>query len=474
MDTYSFVDFIKYGKYSSIADLFSYAKSNNLVDILNYYCKKYKIKFPIIYQRAYDNTKFLSMNRFEKLKKFLKTLNDNKINYYIIKGPSISKYLYDDLFERLYSDIDIIVSACDYIKLHKCLTKNGFHNAYINNSIPRRSILQFSFNIRGEDIIYSKNVNNFEIGFEIRDTIRLLNLKQMDNFNKHIERCTYGGFDFNQLDLHYTIVLQIIYAYNAYFTEYGVVNNYKIKYIIELYMLLNKYSFIQMNEIKHIFSNLKLNYMYNSIIKVYNLLFIDSTVSKRKIAFDIYRKFDDANYRLSNYYISLFKSKNKEFVNESFHLSTFDNEGRFKQKIVRPFTVKNSQNSLKFSYDIFYEEKCYTFFVSFPRLLDDVTFQIILINNKNYQHEVELTFYKDFINEYRSTLPINYFFNYLDSNKKCYIFKIAKEIFESNVSDTEFLFKIMMRKIWIGKYPLMSFEHENYKKFFIDYAKRMK
>ena len=41
MDTYSFVDFIKYGKYSSIADLFSYAKSNNLVDILNYYCKKY-------------------------------------------------------------------------------------------------------------------------------------------------------------------------------------------------------------------------------------------------------------------------------------------------------------------------------------------------------------------------------------------------------------------------------------------------
>lgn len=466
MLTKQFINFIQYGNIILTDEFISYVFKENLIDIFIYYCNKYQIKLPIVSKIIHTNYKTLSKQRFLHLIKYLNELEENKISYYIIKGPVTSKFLYEDLFERYYNDIDIVVDTKDYIKLHEILTKNGFNNAYISNPVNDNKESRFAFNIRGEDIIYSKVIDNFEIGFEIRDTLRLINNNQMKIINSHIEKTIYENFILNHLNLEYTIILQIMYAYNAYFTEYGVLNNYKIKYLVELNMLLEKYKNITIDKISNLFKKLELNYMFEKVMEYYYLIFKEYGYEKKENQLNILiNLFDDYNNRVKNYYNSLFKNVPKKAINCSFNLQTFNNIGENRSAIIRSFTNKNIQNSLYFTYDILMDEKFVVFFISFPRTLVDITFQIVLINESNFQYDIELTFYKNFINEYRCSIPISYIFNYYDHNRKCLIFKIDKKIFYEYVSAKEFLFKILLRKIWLNKYPIMSFEHTNYTKY---------
>lgn len=466
MLTKDFIDFIKYRKVNSINDLFSYALNEKVMDILIYYCKKYQVNIPKYYILIHNNYKIISRKRFQYLINCFDEMNNNNINYYIIKGPVSSKFLYDDLFERWYSDIDIIVSTKDYVKMHNILIKNKFKNALMNDNISNSSEARFAFNIRGEDIIYSKSINNFEVGFEIRDKIRLLDYNHMKIINKHIEQSVFDDIKFNHLNLEYVFLLQIVYAYNAYFTEYGLINNYKIKYLIELYILFEKYKNVKISKLSSLFESLNLTYMFDKVMLYYNLIFKNyNIIEKNNKMCNIFQMFDDSATRLKNYYISLFNQVQTKVVKSFFELKSFKNSGENKVSIIRSFTKKNKQNFFYFTYDIFSNDEFVTFFISFPRTLDDITFQIILLNNSNYQYEIELTFYKDFINEYRSNIPFNYTFNYFDKKWKCFIFKIDKKLFNSYVSSKEFLFKILLRKIWMNKYPLMSFEHSEYTKF---------
>ena len=226
MNSSQFVKFIKTGEVSDINKLISYCIKENLFDIFNFYSEKYKISIPPKYKYLFDLIKRKSKNRFDHIVPYISELNKNYLHCFVIKGPVTSKYIYGDYYTRLYEDIDLIVPTNEYSLMHQILENKNFKNAFITDNNNDKHSYDFAYKIKGEDIVYSKLENDIEIGFEVRDSIRELNNNQLCLIFKNLEESKYNEFSFYHPNLDYTIILQIVYSYMAYFTEYGILNKF--------------------------------------------------------------------------------------------------------------------------------------------------------------------------------------------------------------------------------------------------------
>lgn len=123
--------------------------------------------------------------RYDEL---MKVLFEFKGNYAIVKGNILSLYAYDKPFERISSDIDILINITDIKELTKILEKNGF----VSNVTSRESKI-ISYIYSHQIPSYSKKVNGLSVEIDINYSLVWGEADFNIDINNFLSDCTTIG-----------------------------------------------------------------------------------------------------------------------------------------------------------------------------------------------------------------------------------------------------------------------------------------
>ncbi|MCI5745251.1 MAG: nucleotidyltransferase family protein [Erysipelotrichaceae bacterium] len=441
MNAIDFVEYVLGNKQKSISDLYSYADDNELIDVV-YNIQKNKSKsidIRLLHKLKKYNS--FSIKKHEYIKDFLNQLNEEKIKYCIVKGRTLSYYLYND-DSRFYKDIDIIVAEDDYRKFCEIAVKNGFRNPFLSSKNTFSNDINYYENSNFDDVIFEKNINDLLVAIEVKTHFRSIYSKEMNSYL--FNNCIYFS-NYKTLPIDLMIVVVIYNCYFSYYTEYGIRHKFQLKQIVELYMLFNKIK--KISDIYDIFQRYFDLSVYDKVIDLYYKIF----KLRDKITLSL---FDDFNLRLNNFYKSKFDNLEIYYPKLlTINKYSFNNNGRFSKKIVRYFKYEKLKVS-KINYDFFENDDIIAIFIKIPRVLDDIVIELTFIDEEYKIKKINISKYLKGIIEYNSdSIFINYFFRYYERNTECIFIQTNAGQFANKT-----LFKIDIRKVLYPHYPFLTDE----------------
>ena len=378
MNTNEFVEYILGIEPKNILDLYAYADTNELIDIVYNIQKRKSKSIDVKLLHKLKKYNSLCVHKHSYLLNFFNKLNEENIKYCLVKGKTLSNYLYND-DSRFYKDIDIIVLEDDYRKFCKIAVENDFKNPFLGKNSSVFDEFNYYVNSKYDDVVFEKNIDGLNVIIEVKTHYRNLFDEKM---NKYLfDNCVeYSGY--KTLPIELMIVIIIYNCYFCYFTEYGIKHKFRLKQIIELHTLLNKFN--NERNIKKIFQNHFDIEIYKSVMDFYNSIFY---FKNKKIL----NLFDNYDLRINNFYKKIFgASKNfypKLLTTNKF---SFNNIGRFNKSIIRYFKCTKLKVT-KINFDFFENENQMAFFIKFPRVLDNVILELIFIDDKYKEKRVNIS-----------------------------------------------------------------------------------
>lgn len=390
----------------------------------------------------------LSANIEEKQRQFenaipiIKKFNQQKIDYLLIKGPVLSKYLYNDAFIKNYMDLDLFINPNYYEAACETLLKNGYNNnhllCYDKSLIKENKLSYFLLLCKGDDN-YFYNSNN---GFEIKDFIRFISLDYYEIIKDHIISVKIHNIDVNTFDIEMTFVISMIYLYYSTMTYKGFKQKYKIDYLLEFIIFYKKYNkSLSFNRLLKLIELLKLNDILNALNIFLNEHFKINLFSNNKILYyDKYKKSSIYNHSFSDLCTIIENNCNDTPINKYNIIRNYNNNINYKYIIEH--SIQN-KNEIKFT-------------IRYPRILSMISFEFIFLFD-NVIKKNEFTFYEENIYEFRNEIGVSYIFNYYDNGYKVFTFTI-------NNLDTykKILYCTFLRKVSKKFYPLMEEEEKSF------------
>lgn len=156
------------------------------------------------FERFFRASTKISVNNYNILcvqDKAISILNENGIDYAVMKGSGIAK-LYPDPSMRMTTDSDILVAQKDHEKVEKLLLGAGFTKSDTNGDV--HSELSFD----GKTIELHKTLNGLPEG-EIKSKI----LAKFENIEEITEKSSLEGFSFKIPKPEYTAIILLLHAY---------------------------------------------------------------------------------------------------------------------------------------------------------------------------------------------------------------------------------------------------------------------
>lgn len=158
-----------------------------------------------------------------ELKRILAKFEENNIQYIILKGWANANYLYRNLADRYFNDVDILIQECDISKIEIIMQEEGYiygkHRNGVIISATRKDIL---FQRRYTHEIYNmiKSVEgefiNFDFNFLFswrcldQEVINCIHYGQVESFLMYVEKrdsnfcCFNENMQFVHLCCHFT------------------------------------------------------------------------------------------------------------------------------------------------------------------------------------------------------------------------------------------------------------------------------
>ena len=245
--------------------------------------------------------------QFEEIYKVLSTL---KIDYALVKGDVLSWYAYNELGQRKYRDIDILISENSRSKLVSALTTHGF-TQLINDRFSQIFLLTCSH----QTIPFTKTLSSqFSMKVDVNIDIFWGEYEgkriEIDDFLKDVVDLEIYGHKYKTLTPIKTMVHLILHNYKDMNSLYLLATRKSIKYNMfkDLFFLLkNNSSQITLDELYSI------SYKYNILPYVYYVLYyVGQVFNDKLIDLYIYSLKNTEGERLLNSY-GLCENERKEW-----------------------------------------------------------------------------------------------------------------------------------------------------------------
>ena len=203
-------------------------------------------KTDIDYQEAfqeYVKLKYIIHKNVSALKKIIEIFDKNDINYVVVKGSALSMQIYNDMYTRQYSDIDVIVSSEDIVRACELLFQMGFHEEFVDHL--KCNCFLFSYEDLQQYFLSSKEKKFVKKGYPLIEIKKESGLLGIDFFKQalrskiilhdnNIAICTLNVID-TFLYLSWTL-------FENYYIESNLLNDDSVlRDIIDYFFFLKKY-----------------------------------------------------------------------------------------------------------------------------------------------------------------------------------------------------------------------------------------
>lgn len=380
------------------------------------------------------------------LNELLKTLNENQIDYILLKGIVNEHKIYKKKQTRMYSDIDLFIHQNDFERCIVLLME------------------KYGYNYYGQLSDYNQH--------EVRLAIQYNNKEQLVEIKKRHRECSYlenniffenkSIIDINQsnvntLNYEALLISSCLYLYNYIERVDGIINSTKIRlcYFADLFYLIKK-NIINYDKIIGI--SLKHKFIHKIVLILHHLsdLFYDDEIYNIYKLFEReYKKYDHNDYfdigRIRwNFSIQdrIFNNKDvakiisnymldKFYINQTYMTNYLNAKKNLKEKdeIKLTYKIENENNYLKFKFEN----------LSFPLDGNFVIYIMLYVKNKYGEYiapfiPISIRLLKDSVKCY-SRFTVNQattLYNYLAEKEMPYQKGLLKYNFSDNYLEVYF------------------------------------
>lgn len=207
--------------------------------------------------------------QLQYLKIIKEEFQNNNIDFIIIKGFAISALVYEDMYQRDFSDCDLIVDIKDFKRVNEIMISLGYYSNLGNGDIPDLLPLECY------ELEYFKEfAPGMEMCVEIKlGTSSIKSIEIIRKFLKNKVQLNIDGEEYYSFSLNDTFILLCTNTYCNFELEFAVA---RIRDLIDVKLFYEKYrdvldldyivEFVEKNKQKHqIYAVLRLlNYFYSN------------------------------------------------------------------------------------------------------------------------------------------------------------------------------------------------------------------
>lgn len=427
-------------------------EASKIIDYNLHVCLKPELREQLINKANYmlpikdkiliKNNETINKKIFNTFIDIVGNLQKENINYFLFKGPILSKLIYGTYTYRSYDDFDIYIVPKNYLHFAEYMESRNFVciNTYAFDNINIKYL---------ERVLLSSGdchfTNNCDICFEAKTNIFNLTKNQLNELLSHKLFIKINNYNLASLDLIGNIIILLLYLNYSLNTIDGVMHKNYLNYLFELIELIEaNEKCIDYEIVKNELNKIKLEKVLNKINEmtyvIFGIKFFDNNCL-------ISGKFD-LNYE--KYQLLDSKFKHIKFLT---YFLKYNKNKVLKNKIKCNYI--NNSDYFYVSLFKFENDACFIL-LEYPKFLDFITFSIEIIC-ENGIDSIELSFYERDIYEFRTSTNIKYIFRYYTENCR----KIEITL---NTMPRPIAYRILIKKI--GKhekiYPIMENPYKDF------------
>lgn len=367
-------------------DFFDIVKKQKIVAIIKEHIL-YQIKSINTFEYEQEILKIKSKGLILKnqLKTILEEFDKANISYVISKGVALSFYLYDSFFMRDSSDIDIVVESKDFIKGCLVLEKLGYYEKSL------KSLLDANFKISNKEF-YETNMFTccfFKEGsysIELKNSIFYATKECMNYMQNNVVLVSDKNFSIKTFNEEGTFLNLLINSFKNLHNPYGILYDYRIRDILEVYIYIVKYKHIFTREFIDLIYKFDLNFMLFSMIKLFKEFFSDElyllipndllAVTGENISIDFIQWNSDVFFRFLD--IAGRREEHKIFRNNNIKKKIENKIGNINKDSV---FLENTLFGYKFCCDVKIRNKKAYFTCVYPKQIRCIKLKLYSINN---------------------------------------------------------------------------------------------
>jgi hypothetical protein len=281
---------------------------------------------PLKHQASYEQEyfKIIYNNRLmmSELSRILYLAKQNNIEVILLKGLTLSKFIYNDLNARQFNDIDLLVNEFDMEKMYYMLSDIGYLlEAGFDKNTNRPYTLNKPILMYGKDFHEFKCIkdvgNGSYIIVEIKRASSAISLRFISDFLLNVKNIEINGVNVRSLNLLYSFLHLSSNFYENFETYLGVKYASNLRDAVDTYMFILKY----MNELDWAQIR-RLSNKYESTHKIYCVfLRLIETFGDGFIAKDIVELFNPSKvtYKYDGNYDGSLYAWKSSFVSRLFN-----------------------------------------------------------------------------------------------------------------------------------------------------------
>lgn len=246
---------------------------------------------------------------FREFLRINKLFEANKITFALVKGFPLSKMIYDDIYARVTSDLDILVAEQDVKRAYSCISLFGYKQQIFYDRKTKRLITldssQYKYGDSSHELQCIKSVSTDRyLGVEIKRATSAIPLKHIKSFLNALQKYTIENYTVDSFDLMHSYLHLCSNAYNNSETYMGAYRNTYIRDFLDIIMFVKKYKKIMSWGILK-----DLAAKYEISFKVYAVMIrCNELLGEKIVADDILEMFNPStvigkNYKASGYEI---------------------------------------------------------------------------------------------------------------------------------------------------------------------------
>lgn len=277
-------------------------------------------------QCSFDQMYFslLSKNKvlFKEFLRIKEILELNNIPFTLVKGFPLSKLIYDDIYIRTTSDLDILVAEEDVVRAYDCLSSFGYKQQIFYDRRTKKLITsdsaQFKYGDNSHELQCIKPISEDRfLGVEIKRATSAIPLKHIKMFLESRQYYNVNDVNVASFDMSHTYLHLCANAYNNSETYMGIYRGTYIRDYLDIIMFVKKYQkSMDWNMLQKLAVQYEIDFKVYTVMKNCNELLGTKLVQDNILELFIDEKCDSFEDRLNwkTSFINRFIDKHYRFV----------------------------------------------------------------------------------------------------------------------------------------------------------------
>ncbi|ENH95627.1 hypothetical protein J416_15057 [Gracilibacillus halophilus YIM-C55.5] len=208
--------------------LLTYARINEIIP------DKYKQ----IYENRYDFIIEKRKKYISELKYIIEVSKRKKVDFILVKGLALSESIYNNLYERDFGDLDILVSKDQTSRFCDILSGVGYKRSVTNDGfIPFDEEISTEKGIFHEYWYYRK-VGKNNLLIEVKNSTSAIPERLIDQFFYNRDKINIENFEVDTLDITHNFLHLCANTYSDTEKRLGVEHNVRLRDYIDVYMYI--------------------------------------------------------------------------------------------------------------------------------------------------------------------------------------------------------------------------------------------